>query len=140
MNIRKPLVLVCSLALLLGCLFGGGFTSRAESPEPDPRWMNRTDTMQCQLFGAEVLFHTSNTLWRQRVVLDADGSVVYDQKGAPIPMVDEAGKPVPDEVGLFSTMGTTLYRPMLREAILYARANGVEIITVQQGYQHFYQN
>ena len=83
------------------------------------------------------MFHTSNGIWRQRVEVDANNNVIR-KDGAPIPMVDAAGNPVYDIDGTYPTMGSTVYLPMLKEAIRYAQENNVEIITVKEGYEEFY--
>ena len=84
------------------------------------------------------MFHTSNSIWNQRVLTDADGRIVTDEQGTPVPMTDAAGNPVLDGDGTHPTMGTAVYLPLLRSAIEYARQNGVEIVTVQKGYETFY--
>jgi hypothetical protein len=85
------------------------------------------------------MIHTSNTIWRQRVCLDDNGNVIYDANGAPIPMVDQKGNAVTDTDGTYPTMGSEVFIPMLREAILYAQAQGVEIVSVQEAYREIYE-
>lgn len=84
------------------------------------------------------MFHTSNSMWRQRALLDENGEVVRGENGAPIPMTDKDGNPVLDSRGEHPTMGTEYYLPMLREAILYARERGVAILTAENAYRILY--
>ena len=83
------------------------------------------------------MIHTSNSIWRQRVCLDESGNVLY-VNGSPIPMVDENGKPVLDSYGIYPTMGSTVLLQMLKEAILYAQAMDVKIVTVEEAYTKFF--
>ena len=85
------------------------------------------------------MIHTSNSIWRQRVCLDEAGKVLCDENGSPIPMVDRNGNPVLDEEGKYPTMGSEVLVPMLKDAILYAQAQGVEIVSVQEAYHEIYE-
>ena len=84
------------------------------------------------------MLHTSNAIYRQRVCLDVMGNVLYEN-GKPIPMTDGKGNPVLDVDGTYPTMGSTVFLPMLKEAILYAKEKGVQIVTVKQAYDAMYQ-
>ena len=84
------------------------------------------------------MFHTSNTIWRQRVCVDEAGNVLYDENGDPIPMVDKNGAAVLDNRGEYKTIGSEVLIPMLKEAILYAQSQGVEIVSVSKAYSEIY--
>jgi len=85
-----------------------------------------------------MMFHTSNSMWRQRVLLDDEGNVIYDSQGEVIPMTDNEGNPVMDINGQYPTVGSVCYIPLLREVILYAQECGVEIVTAEKGYNTIY--
>ena len=83
------------------------------------------------------MFHTSNNIYRQRVETDGNGDVIYDGSGNPTPMMD-GGNPVIDIDGTYPTMGSTVYIPMLADAIDYARTKGVEIVTNDYAYRTYF--
>ena len=85
-----------------------------------------------------MMLHTSNAVWRQRVCLDDQGNVLYEN-GAPVLMADEKGDPVLDVDGSYPTWGSEVLVPMLRELILYARAHGVKIVSVKEAYHAMYE-
>ena len=84
------------------------------------------------------MFHTSNSIYKQRVELNPDGSVKKDTDGNPIPMTNTEGKPVIDINGENPTMGSEVYLPMLEDLIDYAVESGVEIATASQAYEVYF--
>jgi len=86
-----------------------------------------------------LMFHTSNNIYRQRVEIDGQGNVIYDENNKPIPMVSD-GQPVIDVDGTYPTMGKLVYLPMLEEIINYAASVGVKTVSAEYGYNIYYGN
>lgn len=84
------------------------------------------------------MFHTSNSIYKQRVELNPDGSVKKDTDGNPIPMTNTEGKPVIDINGENPTMGSEVYLPMLEDLIDYAMESGIEIATAERAYDVYF--
>ena len=84
------------------------------------------------------MFHTSNSIYKQRVEVDGSGNVRHDSDGNPIPMYDSGGNPVIDTDGDSPTMGSEVYLPMLEDLIDYAVESGVEIVTASHAYEVYF--
>ena len=97
----------------------------------------------CALNGGWMIwmFHTSNPIYLRRVVCDGNGDPTFNQDGTPVLMSDGNGDPVYDrnEVGnMHPHVGDVYYLPMLKEAILYARSKGVEVVTAEYAFNKYF--